>query len=995
MVQRILGLDIGSTSVGWALIDEDQTPRIVDAGVRVFPEGVDRDTKGAEISKNQTRRMARSMRRNRFRKRYRIDKLRRLLLRNNLLPKDEGELKALFSSDPYQLRARGLNDKLTLFEFGRVLYHLNQRRGFLSNRKSKKAKEDGIVIKSASELQAKIDAAGKRTVGEFFATLDTTQQRIRGHYTFRSMYQKEFELLWDKQSHFYPDILTSTLKKQISEETIFYQRPLKAADKFIGNCPLEPGQKRCPRADWHARRFRLLQDVNNLKIVEPTGEKRPLTPDERKKVLDLLSEREKVSFALIRKKLNLLETQVFNFEEYAIEEETPVLQGDPLSAKLKKTIGTKEWKTWDQEKIRQINDLLISDQLTDEQVIEILKSEYGLTNQQAEDLLDVELPDRYMAFSLKAIQRLLPLMEQGARTDEAIRQVYGDLLRPTTVVDQLPLPEDLRNPLVNKALYEVRKVVNAIIRQYGKPDKIILEMARDVKGSLKEREEIRKKQFQNQKENEVARSELISQMNIPNPSRDDILKYKLWKECGGICPYTGKTISLHSLFGQHPEFQVEHILPYSRSLDDSFMNKTLCFVEENRRKGDKTPYEYYHGTEQYEHILQRIRRLPRAKQDKFVQKELQLDECIQRELNDTRYISRQTIAYLKQLGCTVVGSRGKITAELRHQWGLNTILGDLPEQKNRDDHRHHAIDAIVIALTNQKHLRQLAYTKYSLNHPGFLPPWENFRSDVQDVISKIKVSYRVCRKVSGQLHQETAYGATGLKDQKGQEFYVYRKPVQELTGSMIGKIVDPVVKDLIIARWRDFGLDPEKHKGTAPKEVWNEPLYMRSKKNIKVPIKKVRIREVLNNLIPMRDKSGSIYRYVDSGNNHHIEIFEYVDKKGKIKRDFKVVSLFEAVQRSRQRLPVVCRDYGDGKKFLFSLARNEMFNLLDEKTGEHLLHRVQKIDVNGRIVLRPHYLGGSLSDSDKPPLIQRKSPNTLMGDKVTIDPIGRVFSAKD
>ena len=185
-----LGLDIGSNSIGWALLNLDGNQSIVNAGVRVFQEGVNRDTKGAEISKNETRRMARGARRNRFRRNYRKDKLLRLMKRNGLMP-DDGTLNGdIFLLDPYQLRAKGLDDKLSLHEFGRALYHLNQRRGFLSNRKSSKGKDDGIVIKSANELQQKMDAQGARTLGEFFSRIDTTQDRIRDNYTFRSMYQK-------------------------------------------------------------------------------------------------------------------------------------------------------------------------------------------------------------------------------------------------------------------------------------------------------------------------------------------------------------------------------------------------------------------------------------------------------------------------------------------------------------------------------------------------------------------------------------------------------------------------------------------------------------------------------------------------------------------------------------------------------------------------------------------------------------------------------------
>jgi CRISPR-associated endonuclease Csn1 len=990
-----LGLDIGSNSIGWALLSLDGNPSIIGAGVRVFQEGVNRDTKGAEISKNETRRMARGARRNRFRRNYRKDKLLRLMKRNGLLPAGEAVNGDIFLLDPYQLRAKGIEEKLSLHEFGRALYHLNQRRGFLSNRKSSKGKDDGIVIKSANELQQKMDAQGARTLGEYFSRIDTTQERIRDHYTFRSMYQKEFDLLWEKQSSFYPEILVPALRQAIADETIFYQRPLKPTDELIGDCTLESDQKRCPRGDWHARRFRILQDVNNLLVCESDGKERKLTESERDIVLNILFTTKEPSFDSLRKKLGLIESQTFNFEEGSLDKKEAKLKGDYFASEMngKTMLGKKGWEALDTATQIEINDLLLNDDLADEEVAEMLRQQHGFTDEQAQAAIKISFPRGYMSYSRLAIQKLLPHMERGLRTDEAIEAAFSrihSVQDDGEQVDVLPLPEDLRNPIVNKALIEARKVINAIIRMHGKPSKIVVEMARDVKGNAKEREEMRIKMAQNERENDRARHDLKYNMKIQKPTRDDILKFKLWEECGRECPYTGRPISQQSLFGEHPEFQIEHIIPYSCSLDDSYMNKTLCFVDENRRKGDQTPYAFYNGTEQYEHILQRARRLPYPKRQKFTQKEASLDDFIQRQLNDTRYITREILKYLKQLGCTVTGSRGKVTSELRHQWGLNSILeSELPGLKNREDHRHHAIDAVVTALTSQKHLRELAVTKYAVTHDGFPVPWEGFRDAVAEAINKIQVSHRVTRKVSGPLHEETSYGPTGLKDDKGQDVFVYRKKLEALTCAMVEKIVDPVVKEIVKRRLLEFGVDPEK-KGSISKDVWAEPLYMKSTKGAKVPIKKVRICDVFNNMIPVSDETGRPYRYVASGNNHHIEIYEYADAKGNIKRDGKVVSMFDAVQRSRQGKLVICRDHGDRKRFVCSLAKNEMF-MLEVEEGRHVLHRVQKISSNKQIFFRHHLFAGDLQE-EKP---ISKYPNTLKGYKVTVDPIGRIFPAQD
>lgn len=1000
MTSYTLGLDIGSNSIGWALLDLRENPRIVNMGVRVFPEGVDRDTKGLEKSKNATRREARGARRTHQRRNLRKERLLSTLQTVGLLPKDESELTSLFQTNPYQLRKKGLDGKLEPYQFGRVLYHLSQRRGFKSNRKSGKAKEDGVVIKGANALQTEIDNEKCRTIGEYFAALNPEEQRIRRQYTFRSMYEKEFDLLWANQSQFYPDILAEDLHRKIRDEIIFYQRPMTWDPDRIGNCELEPGQKRCPRGDWYARRFRLLQDVNNLRIQNPDGSEDKLSDEQRKILLDDLECKEKVSFDEVRKRLGFMETQKFNAEYKTGPQGKRIesIKGDVFAAKMggRSIFGEKRWDAMDEEEKIKLNDWVV--QLEDDQIREKLRSECGFNDKQIETVLKISLPLGYMSFSRKAILNLLPFMEQGFLTSEAIEKAgYNrNRIEASKVVDRLPLPEDLRNQIVNKALFEVRKVINAVVGEYGKPGKIVIEMARDVQGTRRQREELHWKMRENEKRNEDARRRLIEDIGIRNPTREDIIKYNLWQECDKRCPYTGRQISQEALFGPNPEFQREHILPYDRSLDDSYMNKTLCEVHENIQvKRNQTPFEAYSpDPDRYEQIKQNIKVLPWPKQQKFLQKEITLDTHINRELNDTRYICREVVGYLKHLGVHVRGTRGKITGELRHQWGLDGIFEELGTKRD-DDHRRHAVDAVVVGVTENEHLRRLARSKYSVTGVSFDLPWHNFRDEVREKVKSVNVSHRDSRKVSGKLHEETNYGLTGKKDESGQDIYVYRKPLDALTVPMVEKIADPVVREIVKSRFVEKGISLDSGDRKIPKEVWKEPLYMRrTKSDKKVPIKSVRIHDVKTNVIPLKDKTGKVYRVVEPGSNHHIEILQYKDKKGNIKKDGKVVTMFEAVQRSQRADPVIQKDHGPDKKFICSLAINEMFMLkLDD--GTEILHRVQKIIHDGRIVFRPHAFAGKVSDSDQPPLIQRRSASTVEGYKVTVDPIGRVWPAND
>jgi len=997
-----LGLDLGSNSVGWILVGlgSDKKPcNIMDIGVRVFPEGINRDTKGAEIGKNEQRRLARGSRRQRARKVMRREALLHILRKNDLLPDNEIDLDTRFKECPYQLRKKGLDTKLTQHQFGRVLFHLNQRRGFKSNRKTGKANENSVVLKACNELQQQIEAANCRTLGEYFAGLDPEQDRYRNHYTFRAMYEKEFDLLWQSQKKFHPDILTDDLHEKIRNGIMFFQRPLKPSDELIGDCSLEENEKRCPKGHFHARRYTMLQDINNLEIISRDGSSRKLSESERSKILELLEQHKDRTYDQLRKALvpfGIIEGDSFNLEEH--QSDNKKLKGDAFATAMrnKNIFGKKRWGTLSQAEQIAINDAVLD--LDDDELIEKMVQDYSFNEKQIEAILKVPLPQKYMSYSLKAIRKLLPFMEQGLLLHEAKEKAGYEQDTPTdNLCDKLPLPDDLRNPIVNQTLFQVRKIINAIIREYGKPDKILIEMARDLKNSKRQREEISKKQRDNQKANDRARDMLISDIGILNPSRDDIIKYKLWEECNKHCPFTGKFISQNQLFGSTPEFQIEHILPYSKTLDDSYMNKTLCHADVNREKGDRTPFEAFgHDSDRYEEMLQRVESLPYPKRKRFTQKEVFLDKCIERKLNDTRYISKEVIRYLGQLGVHVQGTRGEATADLRWEWGVDGILNPLANSKNRDDHRHHAVDAAIIAVTEPKHLKELARFKYSHERDTFDQPWQGFRKELEEKVSQINVSHRVSRKVSGLLHKDTSYGST-----QKENVYVCRKALVDLEPAMVHKIRDDKVRSIVISRLEKFGFDSRKGIKTKKaewlkitKQSWATPLYTYSKKGLKIPIKKVRIFNKLNFMMGVKDDKGKEYRYLAPSSNHHIEIFSSPDGNGKSKRYFRVVSLFEAAKRIRNSQPVIDRVHENGHRFLMSLSINEMF-MLKMENETYALHRIQKMDKKGSVILRPHTYSGKVSDTDKPPLIQRKSHSTIEGYKVTVDPLGRIHPAND
>ncbi len=304
MADYTLGLDLGSNSVGWAMIaDKGQTfdgdQRIL-AGVRVFPEGVESMNMKKEKPRGQQRREARSARRVHQRRSDRKRRIREILKSAGMLPdfpQHRKPLPELWKTDPYELRKKGLDEKLSLPEFGRVIYHICERRGFKSNRKSEKRKEDGKIAKEAAQLQAEMDDARCRTLGEYLSCLDETQ-RIRDRYTLREMYEEEFEKLWTKQASFH-DGLTDELKEDVYD-AIFFQRPITWKPESIGYCELEPGEKRSPIAHWLVQQFRVLQEVNNLRVLDVGGEERPLNKDERTALVDALTAKKEIKFDKVR-----------------------------------------------------------------------------------------------------------------------------------------------------------------------------------------------------------------------------------------------------------------------------------------------------------------------------------------------------------------------------------------------------------------------------------------------------------------------------------------------------------------------------------------------------------------------------------------------------------------------------------------------------------------------------------------------------------------------
>ncbi len=963
-----LGLDLGTTSIGWSLIDP-RNHQIIASGVRIFPEGMDR-TKG-EKSLNQDRREARGLRRQGYRRVRRKLKLQHILQDEGLLPKDEAELRQLCDGEsPYQLRKNALDIELSLFELGRALHHLGQRRGYQSNRKTGEEK-DGKVAEGITSIQQAMQDGELRTLGEYFANLEMNGQKIRGVYTSRAMFKAEFDAIWEAQHVYHPEQLNVAARKRI-HEAIFYQRPLKIQKHLIGMCEFEPKRKRAMAATLVAQEFRLWQSINHLKILYADGLERWLTDEERLALHNLLCTRAAASWSAIRKHLNkTCGSNISEFDRFNLERvRKSGIKGNQTAAIVSKAISAKSWKALGAKAQEQlVFDLL---NIADEDALRRrLRRHWGLPADTAATLMKkaLELPKGVLHMSHKAaraITRELSLCStpdnRGITYDKACELAGYNHSQPkqeTSKVQALPLPTlNLRNPMVERCLYQVRRVVNGVIREYGLPETIRIEMARDLKNNAKQRDNIDKINKANQKFNEAARKHLIDE-GIPNPRRSDIIKYKLWEECGKVCPFSGKSIGFYQLFGDSPEFEVEHIIPYTRCMDDSFMNKTLCHRSLNQQKGNQTPFEAFGSSDAYADILQRAKKLPYKKFKRFSAAAMdEVGDFVSQQLNESRYIAVQTRDYLQQLDCKVEGIKGgRITAQLRHAWGLNNILSDTGE-KTRKDHRHHAVDALVVALTTRKTVQDI--TRHVNNERAIATgevrivdypcPFKDIRKKAEQAIGDIVVSHKVSRKISGALHDETIYGLSNVLDKDGLPYAVIRKPIKTIeTDKHIDAIRDEGIKALAKQHltkskgFKDAFANPD------------NPLLLANKNGDAIPVNTVRMlvaRSVRPVGKPYRDNQNK-QKYVWTRGNHHAEIYEYTDKKGNIKWGAEIVPIIEAL--ARQRTPgqsVVQRNHGEGKRFIMALHANDMVELTHK--GETLIGRVQKMDINKNIVFRRH-----------------------------------------
>lgn len=1035
-----LGIDLGSTSLGWCMLElneKDEPCGIINMGVRIFPDGRDAKTKEPL---SVSRRSYRSQRRNLDRYLYRLRALIKYLMENGFLPEEEQKRTEIFKLNPYLLRSKALDEKLSPAEFARALIHLAKHRGFKSNRKTLSDKKNAYTT-AIENLKNALQTTGSRTLGEYlwkqFQSTPENNAYLRKPIKFRyesnkdeqnpifplrEMVEHEFEAIWDSQARFY-DSYTDEHKAAI-RKIIFFQNPLKPQPK--GKCQFIPTEDRAPKAHPLFQEFRILQDLNNLALVSVSDfQTYELTADQHNILYNNLMHNEGLTFAKMRKLLfeNKAGDYRFNFETKSRDS----FQGNLTYTEIHRSGNELIAKFWDgsnEDTQNKIIELLISG-LDDDLVIKGLM-ELGMNNELANQFLSLNLPYDYCHLSIAAMKKMLPFMRQGQKVatacqsagleysleyngsiyDEGNLPYYGEILKRETLAIQRKTGDEqvdkygrINNPTVHIALNQLRKLINALCIRYGSPKMIILELGKEIKIGRKEKERILEAQKKNKELNKKA-DDILSSCSIKS-NYENRLKAKLWLELGTNeidrrCIYTGQQIKISDLFT--PKVEIDHILPKSRTYDDSYSNKILCINSANHYKVERSPFEAFGESRDgysWKDIVERANCLPNSKKWRFqknaMEKFADQEDVIARMLNDTRYMSKVAMKYMYYVcgNKNVYSITGMHTALLRKKWGLDGALST-DDQKNRADHRQHSIDAFVIALTTRSMIKNLA-NNIANSRQRFLenldPPYPGFNySEFKEMVQNINVSFkpdhinpeklRLKKQTGGALAEETAYALVGPDpDNKKYNLYSVRKDINEISKKDVDNIASSVIKkqlEELAERYDD------KDFPIAVKD------YAKSNN-----IKKVKMYLSMNpeNMIPVYDKNGRAFKYLASGENLFAEIYIKDPTSENPQWGVEIVNSYKAHQPGF--IPEWKKKFPKGKKVM-RVFKNDVI-ALDNPDGKREFRRVRKMTL-GCLYLRELYI--AQKEKRIGDVGEQFSANNLCKSrarKAGIDIIGRIF----
>ena len=741
-----MGLDIGIASIGWAVVNLDKK-RIENLGVRLF-SSAERPKDGGAV--NEKRRTARGLRRRLKRKRVRMNKIKELFVKYGLITREETEKLYILTNediDTWQLRAEGLDRRLTSREWARVLTSIAKRRGYKSNRKTESnSDEGGKILKSIALNRQYMESHGYRTVGEMFAKDEKytdAKRNKNGQYNNcidRKELEDEIKFLFECQKKYGNQYTTNEFENEFLQ-VFNYQKPFMTSElmqKMIGKCTFEKDEPRASKNSWTFERAMLLQKLNNL-AYQIDAKKVFLDEEQKKKVIELAYKTKSgVKYKKIRSELDIPNDAVFvglNYYCKPIKDketgEYKKLTDEEIKAKTEDTIFVKmngyhdikaaferansidDFEKLCKYETKKIDDIAeeLTRNKTDIEIIEKLRR-LNLKDNVIDELISINFT-KFGHLSYKALNKILPFLEEGYQYDKACQLAEYNFKDDECIAKyKLPvIPKDeIRNPVVYRSVTQTRKVINAIIDKYGSPFEIHIELARELTKNFKERKEIENKQKENRARNEALKQDIMQHFGI-SAKPVDMLKIKLYHEQNGKSAYSMKPIEYARLF-VNGYVEIDQAIPFSRSFDDSYNNKVLVLSRENQEKKNRTPYEYLGETpnwEEFESFVKTTYRNNMRKRENLLVKDFNADkekEWLARNLNDTKYMARFLLNYIKKNlkfenyeendnRVKVKTIVGECTTALRHYWGISS--------KNRENNDlHHAEDAVIIACATEK-----------------------------------------------------------------------------------------------------------------------------------------------------------------------------------------------------------------------------------------------------------------------------------------------------
>ncbi|PID47312.1 MAG: type II CRISPR RNA-guided endonuclease Cas9 [Proteobacteria bacterium] len=1034
----LLSLDMGTSSIGYVVfaIDEDGEPTAIeDLGVRIFPDGRDPDSNSNEPLA-VARRKARGIRRTRDRGQNRVRRLVKELIECGLLPANDQERKIILQQTcPYEARALAVNQPVEPYTLGRAIFHLGRRRGFKSNRLASGGEESEYKSKIESLRKSLGDQTlgeylyqkikQNKVLANKGTPIKQTPVRFRNgeteFYADRAMYQSEFRKIQETQGN----TLISDAQWALLAETVFFQYPLKPVLK--GKCRFFPEETRAHIDLPISHEFRILQEVNNLKYVSQ-GVNHDLTERQHNAIIHALNKSKSKTFSSLVKLKDEHKNPFFPSDaqfNLDVASRSSKLIGNETLINLRKTdyLG-KLADTLSTDKLNDIIEYLIEpfEQVagknviaSDDKVISYLKEQLpSLSDEQINNLSNYRFKRGTASVSRKFMEQINPFLKQGLIYSDAVTQLGNETGIPLhhshfsmdELMDELPyygvaMPESvwgekpesdankapherdedayqygkIANPTVHLALNQLRFVVNqAIAKMGGTPQKIHIELTRDLKNSKQAREELSRNNAKNKKNNDRIKDLLKTEFGIENPRREDIQKVKLWEELDDrTCIFTEQRISARQLF--NGEVEIEHIIPFSRCYDDGINNKTLAFKNANNIKGNRTPFEAF-GVDQERYSIMMKRALKSfghsSKYERFKEGAFEKfyggdrGDMIARQLNDTKYISRKAKQYLSCI-CepqSIISVNGQITAILRDVWQLN-YYKDKTTDNYRNDHRHHIVDAFVVGMTSRSLIKRINTTtskdqRHINNLYQFLKDRvsdnldASLKAQLKHMLGAVNASYKPDHTDQGSMCNGTAYGFTELD---GKKYGVTRKPVNKLKHSDIFSIRDSLIKKRILQHLTNNKntIDQNKLRSTIPKSQLTHKLADFTKttgiKSVRILVKNQSISPIQS--APYKGYALNSYAYCDIWQTPYKR-----DKKtGKYtyKYEGAFVPYAEVNQyKSTPKRPVdkEGRSHPAAKK-LMRLYKNDCIELVDKRSGEVFSKRVAGYSVsNNKIDLR-------------------------------------------